>query len=108
MNCVAIHLPPRSPSLFNLCGLVTFYIFYFSGDPLSNMSLTFDTKEEAIAFAVKSGTCTLDQVRPLLMCCHFMPAGWGYEVQQPHRTKPRPKSYAANFSWDKKTRVGTK
>ena len=27
-----------------------------SGDPLSNMSLTFDTKEEAIAYAVKNGT----------------------------------------------------
>ena len=26
-----------------------------SGDPLSNMSISFDTKEEAIAYAVKSG-----------------------------------------------------
>ena len=26
-----------------------------SADPLSNTSLTFDTKEEAIAFAVKNG-----------------------------------------------------
>ena len=35
-------------------------------------------------------------------------AGWSYEVEKPKRTKPRPKSYAANFSWDKKTRVVTK
>ena len=31
-------------------------LFYSSGDPLSNMVLTFDTKEEAIAYAVKNGT----------------------------------------------------
>ena len=30
-------------------------VHFYSGDPLSNMSLTFDSKEEAIAFAVKSG-----------------------------------------------------
>ena len=27
----------------------------YSADPLSNFSLTFDTKEEAIAYAVKNG-----------------------------------------------------
>ena len=30
-----------------------------SGDPLSNMSLTFDSKEEAIAYAVKNGKCMM-------------------------------------------------
>ncbi len=29
--------------------------FYLSADPLSNLSLTFDSKEEAIAYAVKNG-----------------------------------------------------
>jgi len=30
-------------------------IVFFSADPLSNMTVTFDTKEEAIAFAVEHG-----------------------------------------------------
>eukprot|EP00731_Ephydatia_muelleri_P016181 Em0009g605a len=59
-----------------------------SADPLANLSLKFDTKNEAIAFAVKSG--------------------WQYEVEEPHTAKFKAKSYAANFSWDKKTRVATK
>lgn len=36
------------------------FIFWYvicSGDPLSNMSLTFDTVEEAVAYAVKNGKC---------------------------------------------------
>lgn len=32
------------------------YFLFYSGDPLSNMVLTFDTMEEAIAYAVKNGT----------------------------------------------------
>lgn len=35
-------------------------------------------------------------------------SGWKYDVTEPSRPKPRPKSYGANFSWDKKTRVSTK
>ena len=35
-------------------------------------------------------------------------AGWSYEVEEPKKPKMRPKSYGANFSWDKKTRVSTK
>ncbi|CAI8024064.1 NADH dehydrogenase [ubiquinone] iron-sulfur protein 4, mitochondrial [Geodia barretti] len=61
-----------------------------SADPLSNISgmLTFDTSEEAIAFAVKNG--------------------WRYSVEEANKQKPVSKSYGANFSWDKKTRVGSK
>ncbi|XP_072038462.1 NADH dehydrogenase [ubiquinone] iron-sulfur protein 4, mitochondrial-like [Amphiura filiformis] len=60
-----------------------------TGDPLSNTSVTFDSKEDAIRFAEKNG--------------------WWFEVderQEPNKQKP--KSYGANFSWSKKTRVSTK
>jgi len=60
----------------------------YSADPLSNMSVSFDSKEEAIAFAVKNG--------------------WSYEVEEPKKLKMRSKSYGSNFSWDKRTRVVTK
>lgn len=40
--------------------------------------------------------------------CVCVITGWGYEVDRPLRTKTRPKSYAANFSWDKNTRIVTK
>ena len=38
----------------------------------------------------------------------FLFIGWQYEVIEPQNAKFKPKSYAANFSWDKKTRVATK
>ncbi|XP_032069974.1 NADH dehydrogenase [ubiquinone] iron-sulfur protein 4, mitochondrial [Thamnophis elegans] len=59
-----------------------------SADPLSNMQLTFSTKEDAIAFAEKNG--------------------WSYDVQEERIPKPKSKSYGANFSWNKRTRVSTK
>ncbi|KAM4875818.1 NADH dehydrogenase [ubiquinone] iron-sulfur protein 4, mitochondrial [Thomomys bottae] len=59
-----------------------------TADPLSNMVLTFSTKEDAIAFAEKNG--------------------WSYEVEEKKVPKPKSKSYGANFSWDKRTRVSTK
>uniref|UniRef100_A0A2D4JUL5 NADH dehydrogenase [ubiquinone] iron-sulfur protein 4, mitochondrial n=1 Tax=Micrurus paraensis TaxID=1970185 RepID=A0A2D4JUL5_9SAUR len=59
-----------------------------SADPLSNMQLTFSTKEDAIAFAEKNG--------------------WSYDVQEQRIPKPKSKSYGANFSWNKRTRVSTK
>lgn len=34
---------------------ITCTLFFSSGDPLSNMVLTFDSKEEAIAYAVRNG-----------------------------------------------------
>ena len=34
-------------------------MFHSSGDPLSNVTMSFNTKEEAIAFAVKNGTYLL-------------------------------------------------
>jgi hypothetical protein len=43
--------------------------------------LTFETKEEAIAYAEQRGI--------------------DYEVETPQDTKVRPKSYAANFRWDR-------
>ncbi|XP_062984148.1 NADH dehydrogenase [ubiquinone] iron-sulfur protein 4, mitochondrial [Elgaria multicarinata webbii] len=59
-----------------------------TADPLSNMLLPFSSKEAAIAFAEKNG--------------------WSYDVQERRIPKPKSKSYGANFSWNKRTRVSTK
>uniref|UniRef100_A0A3B3URZ9 NADH dehydrogenase [ubiquinone] iron-sulfur protein 4, mitochondrial n=2 Tax=Poecilia latipinna TaxID=48699 RepID=A0A3B3URZ9_9TELE len=59
-----------------------------TADPLSNMVLSFSSKEDAIAFAEKNG--------------------WSYEVTEKRTSKPRVKSYGANFSWDKRTRRSAK
>ncbi|XP_038559934.1 NADH dehydrogenase [ubiquinone] iron-sulfur protein 4, mitochondrial [Micropterus salmoides] len=59
-----------------------------TGDPLSNMVLTFSSKEDAIAFAEKNG--------------------WSYDITEKRSSKPRVKSYGANFSWDKRTRRSAK
>lgn len=57
-------------------------------DPMSNLTLTFPTKEKAIEF------CEKNQLH------------WFLE-EQPER-KVRRKSYADNFSWNKRTRLGSK
>lgn len=59
-----------------------------SGDPMSNLSLNFPSKETAISFCEKN---------------RFQ---WFLE-EQPER-KLRRKSYADNFSWDKRTRLSNK
>lgn len=60
-----------------------------SGDPLSNLVLQFGRAEDAIAFCEKNG--------------------WAYTVDEPQvARKPRMKSYADNFAWNKRTRVGSK
>lgn len=59
-----------------------------TADPLSNMVLTFSTKEDAIAFAEKNG--------------------WSYDITEKRVPKPRVKSYGANFSWDRRTRRSAK
>ncbi|XP_053180688.1 NADH dehydrogenase [ubiquinone] iron-sulfur protein 4, mitochondrial [Scomber japonicus] len=59
-----------------------------TADPLSNMLLSFSSKEDAIAFAEKNG--------------------WSYDVTEKRAPKPRVKSYGANFSWDKRTRRSAK
>ncbi|XP_048396399.2 NADH dehydrogenase [ubiquinone] iron-sulfur protein 4, mitochondrial isoform X2 [Stegostoma tigrinum] len=59
-----------------------------TADPLSNIDISFTTKEDAIAFVEKNG--------------------WNYEVEEKKVKVPRPKSYGANFSWNKRTRVSTK
>ncbi|XP_052100265.1 NADH dehydrogenase [ubiquinone] iron-sulfur protein 4, mitochondrial-like [Mytilus californianus] len=59
-----------------------------SGDPLSNLNCTFLTPDDAIAFVEKNG--------------------WKYHVEEMKETKFKPKSYGANFSWDKRCRVSTK
>ncbi|XP_074600974.1 NADH:ubiquinone oxidoreductase subunit 18 [Brevipalpus obovatus] len=60
-----------------------------TGDPLSNVQLKFPNKEAAIAYCEK--------------------IQYPYFVELPAaERKPRRKSYADNFSWDKRTRVGSK
>ncbi len=52
-----------------------------SGDTRGQLRMDFDTKEEAIAFAEKKG--------------------YEYTVDEPHRRRVKPKSYADNFRWDR-------
>ncbi|GAB0094727.1 NADH dehydrogenase [Sergentomyia squamirostris] len=60
-----------------------------SGDPLSNIKVQFNTKDEAIEHCEKNG--------------------WRWFVDGDVREKPkRVKNYGANFSWNRRTRVSTK
>lgn len=59
-----------------------------SGDPLSNMRLKFTDQEDAVAFCEKNG--------------------WAYLIEASKERKPLKKSYAANFAWDKRSRIGSK
>ncbi len=52
-----------------------------SSDTLGQVTLTFDTREEAEAYAKKHGI--------------------EYTVEMPHTTKLKPKSYADNFRFDR-------
>ncbi|EGT48466.1 CBN-LPD-5 protein [Caenorhabditis brenneri] len=61
-----------------------------TADPLSNvgMDLKFATKEDAIAFCEKNR--------------------WEFDIEEPHERKINPKNYGQNFSWNRRTRIGTK
>ena len=59
-----------------------------SGDALSNTHVEFKTREAAIAYCETHG--------------------WNYEVKEPTLPTPKVKSYGANFSWNKRTRVASK
>ncbi|XP_070542296.1 NADH dehydrogenase [ubiquinone] iron-sulfur protein 4, mitochondrial-like [Ptychodera flava] len=59
-----------------------------SADPLSNVMVRFNSKEDAVRFAEKHG--------------------WRYEIEEKRTPRMRPKSYGANFSWDKRTRTSSK
>ncbi|XP_011633664.1 NADH dehydrogenase [ubiquinone] iron-sulfur protein 4, mitochondrial [Pogonomyrmex barbatus] len=59
-----------------------------TGDPMSNVTVDFATKEEAIA--------------------HCKKMRWDYYVQEPNTNQSKPRSYGMNFSWNKRTRVSTK
>ena len=59
-----------------------------SADPLSNVDVKFDSKQEAIAFCERNG--------------------WTYYVHEPCRRRRMKKNYGNNFSWDKRTRKNTK
>ena len=52
------------------------------------MQVDFSAKEDAIAFCDKNG--------------------WSWYVEEPTERAMKPKSYGANFSWNKNTRVSTK
>jgi len=53
-----------------------------SADMRQQLALEFDTADEAVAYAQKNAI--------------------PYQVFEPHRPKPRPKSYADNFKFDRK------
>lgn len=55
------------------------HFLHYSGDPLSNLQLSFASKEDAIAFCEKHG--------------------WEYSVSEPVAKVSRVKSYGVNFSW---------
>jgi len=60
-----------------------------TGDPLSNMNVDFNSKEEAIEHCEKNG--------------------WRWFISSEEKPKKeRVKNYGVNFSWDKRTRVSTK
>ncbi|KAK9873792.1 hypothetical protein WA026_002150 [Henosepilachna vigintioctopunctata] len=60
-----------------------------TGDPLSNMKVEFQSKEDAIQFCEKNS--------------------WRWYIQESKLDKPvKPKSYGINFSWNKRTRTSTK
>ncbi|KAF2356052.1 NADH dehydrogenase ubiquinone Fe-S protein 4 mitochondrial [Trinorchestia longiramus] len=59
-----------------------------TADPLSNLQVEFSSKEDAIVFCEKNR--------------------WQWTVQEPPQKPPRAKSYADNFSWNKRTRRSTK
>ena len=59
-----------------------------TADPLSNMVVEFGSREEAINYVERQG--------------------WDYEVEKKQEPRFINKSYGANFSWSKRTRVSTK
>ncbi|XP_066935853.1 NADH dehydrogenase [ubiquinone] iron-sulfur protein 4, mitochondrial-like [Clytia hemisphaerica] len=59
-----------------------------TADPLSNTQLKFGSREAAVAYCESHG--------------------WNYEIQEPTLPKVRSKSYGANFSWNKRTRISSK
>ena len=59
-----------------------------TADALSNIHLEFPTKEAAIEYCEKNN--------------------WKYQVDKPKRPFLKPKSYGANFSWNKRTRTTQK
>jgi len=59
-----------------------------SGDPLSNMNMWFTNKEDAIEYCERQGLV--------------------YEVDEEQPRRNLKKTYAENFSWNKRTRVDSK
>lgn len=59
-----------------------------TGDPLSNLNLWFTNKEDAIDYCERQG--------------------YHYEIDEPQPRRNLKKLYADNFSWSKRTRVGSK
>ncbi|KAL5014874.1 hypothetical protein ScPMuIL_009144 [Solemya velum] len=59
-----------------------------TADPLSNMSVQFSSSEDAVEFCEKNG--------------------WEYFVEEPKKSVLKNKSYGANFSWNKRTRLAMK
>ncbi|XP_043476264.1 NADH dehydrogenase [ubiquinone] iron-sulfur protein 4, mitochondrial [Leptopilina heterotoma] len=59
-----------------------------TGDPMSNVKVDFETKEEAMQ--------------------HCKKMGWQFSVQKSSDDQPKQRTYGTNFSWNRRTRVTTK
>ncbi|OWF53985.1 NADH dehydrogenase [ubiquinone] iron-sulfur protein 4, mitochondrial-like [Mizuhopecten yessoensis] len=59
-----------------------------TADPLSNLNVDFINAEDAATFCEKNG--------------------WSYYIEKKQVATFKPKSYGANFSWNKRTRLTTK
>jgi len=66
--------------------------------------LSFDTREDAIGFATEYGN--FDTL--IITLYTYEPIGWKYTVIEPQKPIMKLKSYGANFSWNKRTRVSSK
>lgn len=55
---------------------------------MSNLKVEFASEKEAVA--------------------HCEKMGWEYYIQKPNVSNPKPRSYGANFAWNKRTRSSTK
>jgi NADH dehydrogenase (ubiquinone) Fe-S protein 4 len=56
---------------------------------MQGTKMTFNTKEDAIAFAEKQGIEVQDSLT----------IGWEYYIQEPHNRQFKPKAYATNFNY---------
>ena len=68
----------------------------------------FGSKEDAIIYCERMGSYYSRFIVKLLTILYRPCLGYKYEVVEPPSRPQIKKTYGANFSWNKKTRVATK